>query len=58
MTVRELIEALLDYELEKEVFLAADAEGNAVVPLADLADGVDEDEDYGTGEPVVVLWPV
>lgn len=54
MTGRELIEALLDYDLNHEVLLASDPEGNTFAPLVDLAPGVDE-ENYE--EPVVVLWP-
>jgi hypothetical protein len=59
MTVRELIEDLLNYPLDYEVMLASDEEGNAVLPLVDIADGVDDGDDFevGTGDSVVVLWP-
>lgn len=59
MTVRELIEALLDYPLDHEVLLSTDDEANEVLPLVDIADGVDEGDEFGvgTGDPVVVLWP-
>lgn len=54
MTGRELVEALLDYDLDLEIMLASDSEGNEYAPLVDLAPGVDE-ENYE--EPVIVLWP-
>lgn len=55
LTVREVIEALLDYDVDTEVFIATDEEGNGVKPLVDLSDGVDEEA--GTDEAVVILWP-
>lgn len=55
LTVRELIEALLDYDVETEVFLATDEEANTVKPVVDLSDGVDDES--GTDEAVVILWP-
>lgn len=56
MTGRELIEALLDYDLDREVFVATDPEGNSIAELTDVAEGVDDDEEFGTGEAAIVLW--
>ncbi len=71
MTVKELIDALVEFGDDTLVVLAKDAEGNGFSPLAEysgesyiaetsysgeLADY--EDEDQAGGVPAVVLWPI
>lgn len=72
MKVKELIESFEPGDMEKEVVMSKDGEGNGFSPLADVAEGLyvadstwsgqvfNEDEKEEAGEDakdVIVLWP-